>query len=698
MLAAGPQPGRAAASPLGATPFAGPEGTGVIFRVWAPKATSVHLAGTFNDWNTASHPMVSETTGGVWALDVPGAGVGDRYKYFLNGSLWRTDPRARGYGPTSNNSSVVLGVPVPPAPFTRPPANELVVYELHAGTFYDPDPEDGLAATFTDALAGLDHLAKLGINAVCVMPCSEFLSARSWGYNPAGHFAIERDYGGRESFEAFLAACHARGIAVLVDIVHNHWGTPVGDLWQFDGTSAGTNTGGIYFYEDGRASARWGPRPNFDIPEVRAFILDSVSTWLELGCDGFRWDAVNYMVRIDGNGELIPAAVTLLQEAAARVRGAGAINIAENASSEAPGAFDAEWGISLRSTLASALSSSNPAERADTLAAAIQATGTDSVVFVESHDTAGKHSSSTSIRWPLKVTGADRTLAMTGVALAWLTGGIPMLFQGQETFQTNIWHDNRPLDWNLDPAEQQCLAFHRDMIRLRRNLDGIGAALMSPSIVATAVDGFIVVERGGSATDGMVAVANLHDTPRELPLILPATGAWYRVLCTADTRYGNPGGGTVALVAGEAPLTISVPAYATLLLARHYAPDGDMDSDGLPNAWEALHFDHPAAADPDQDSDDDGTGNLHEWLADTLPRDETSLFHVVEAVSAPDEFVLHFSTSSNRVYDIYRSEEAGGSLSPLALDLPGEPPVNIYTASVPGTVRGFFQIRTKSAP
>lgn len=698
VLAAGPRSVRAEEFPLGATPYATPAGTGVVFRVWAPGATSVHLAGTFNDWNTSTQPMTPEATGGVWTLNVPGAGIGDRYKYVLNGSLWRTDPRARGYGPSSNNSSVVLGTPAPPAPFTRPPANELVIYELHIGTFYDPNPEDGLAATFTDAIAGLDHLTNLGINAVCVMPCSEFFSARSWGYNPAGHFAIERDYGGREAFEAFIAACHARGIAVLVDIVHNHWGTPVGDLWQFDGTSAGTNTGGIYFYEDERADGRWGPRPNFDTPEVRRFILDSVSEWLELGCDGFRWDAVNYIVRIDGDGTFIPAAATLLQEASTRVRAAGGLNIAENAAVQVPGAFDAQWAISFRSALAGALSASNPAERAVALASALQAIGTDSVVFVESHDTAGKHSSSTSIRWPLKVAGADRTLAMTGVALAWLTGGIPMLFQGQETFQTNVWHDNRPLDWNLGPAEQQCLAFHRDMIRLRRNLDGIGSALMTTSIVATAVDGFIVVKRGGRSNNGMVAVANLHDLPRELPLTLPATGPWYRVLCTADIRYGNPGGGTVALVAGVDPLPISVPAYATLLLAQHFAPDGDMDSDGLPNAWEALHFDHPTAADPDQDSDGDGTSNWHEWLADTRPRDDTSWFHIVDAFPRPDGIVLHFSTSSNRVYDIYRAEESGGHLSPLALDLPGEPPVNTYTAAVPGTICGFFQIRAKAAP
>lgn len=690
--------GQSTHSGLGAVPYADAEGTGVAFRVWAPGATSVHLAGTFNDWSATSHPMVADPTGGTWSLDFPGAAVGDRYKFVLNGSLWRADPRAREYGATSNNSSVVLGPPTSPAPFTRPATEELVIYELHVGTFYDPTPTNGIPATFIDAIAGLDHLVDLGVNAVCVMPCAEFLTARSWGYNPAGLFAVERDYGGRAAFEQFVAACHARGIAVLIDVVQNHWGTPVGDLWQFDGTAAETNTGGIYFYENAAwASTPWGPRPNFDVPEVRAFILDSVAAWLELGCDGFRWDAVDYLTRTGGGGETIPAGVALVQDAAGLVRAAGGVNIAENASADVPGAFDAEWAISFRSTLASALSRANPAERAETLAAAIQGLGPESVAYVESHDTAGKFNAS-AIRWPLKVAETNRTLAMTGIALAWLSGGIPMLFQGQESFQTNVWHDNRPLDWNFAAGEQQALAFHRDLLRLRRNLDGMGPALTTTAVVAIAADGFIVVERGADPETRFVAVANLQNELRETSVVVPATGEWYRVLSTADPRYGNPGGGSVSFAAETEPVSVAVPGYATVVFARNFAPDGDMDSDGLPNAWEATYFDHPAAADPDKDSDNDGTSNRHEWLADTLPRDETSFFHVVETVSEPAAFLLRFASSSNRLYDVDQASAPGAALEPLVRDLPGTPPFNVVTDSAPAGVQRVYQLRAKPRP
>ena len=681
---------------LGAIPYAGPAGTGVAFRVWAPGAASLHLSGEFNGWSTPGLALAPDPAGGTWSIDVPAAAVGDRYKFIVNGSLWRSDPRARAYGPTSNNSSVVLADPPAPAPFQRPAAHELVLYELHAGTFHDPDPGDGLVGTFLDATQRLDHLAALGVNAVSVMPCAEFLSARSWGYNPAGLFAIERDYGGRDAFAAFVAACHARGIAVLVDIVHNHWGTPVGDLWQFDATFAATNTGGLYFYEDARAATDWGPRPNFDAPAVRAFILDSLSAYLALGVDGFRWDAVDHMVRIGGSGALIPAAVDLLQEAADLVRAAGGLVIAENAMAEAPAAFDAQWNLAFRSALADALSRADPATRAEPLAAALQAVGTDSVVYVESHDTAGKLNSG-ALRWPLKVTATNRTLALTGIALAGLARGTPMLFQDQETLHTNLWHDDRPMDWTFADDELQAIAFHRDLIRLRRNLDALSPALLSPDLAAIATNGFVVVARGPDPAAQLLAIANLAATPRQLPLLFPATGAWYRVLSTADTRYGNPGGGTAALFAADEPVPVDVPAFATLLFARQYAPDADMDSDGLPNAWEQLHFDHPTNAAPAADDDNDGASNWLEWLADTAPRDPSNVFHVATAAPAPGAYVLTFSVSSNRLYDIYQTPVPGTPFEPLALDLPGEPPLNTYTDAAPATSR-FYQIRAKPLP
>ena len=89
------------------------------------------------------------------------------------------------------------------------------------------------------------------------MPPFEFAGDVSWGYNPAHLFAIESGYGGPDAFKRFIRAAHDHGIAVIVDVVFNHLGPSDLDLWRFDGW-AEDDGGGIYFYNDERASTPWG--------------------------------------------------------------------------------------------------------------------------------------------------------------------------------------------------------------------------------------------------------------------------------------------------------------------------------------------------------------------------------------------------------------------------------------------------------
>ena len=92
------------------------------------------------------------------------------------------------------------------------------------------------------------------------MPPAEFAGDRSWGYNPAHIFAVESGYGGPDAFKAFVSAAHAHGIAVILDVVYNHFGPCDLDLWQFDGWSE-NDKGGIYFYNDWRADDAVGRHP-----------------------------------------------------------------------------------------------------------------------------------------------------------------------------------------------------------------------------------------------------------------------------------------------------------------------------------------------------------------------------------------------------------------------------------------------------
>src|SRR5664279_1864709 len=200
---------------MGATPHAG----GVAFRVWAPHAERVSVIGTFNGWDGVTHPLQAEENG-YWYADVAGAAVGDQYKFLLStekGELKRIDPYAREV--TNSTGNAVVHDPNfnwDGDNFHIGPWNELVIYELHVGTFNDQDdPND--PGKFASVSARLGHLKKLGINAIQIMPVSEFAGERSWGYNPAHIFSVEIDYGGPVAFKKFIKHAHQNGIAVILD-------------------------------------------------------------------------------------------------------------------------------------------------------------------------------------------------------------------------------------------------------------------------------------------------------------------------------------------------------------------------------------------------------------------------------------------------------------------------------------------------
>ena len=187
--------------------------------------------------------------------------------------------------------------------FHLAPWHELVIYELHIGTFND-DEDDNSTGQFASVSARLCHLKKLGVNAIQIMPVGEFAGDRSWGYNPAHIFSVELAYGGPLAFKQFVKSAHQEGIAVILDVVYNHLGPSDLDLWQFDGWSE-NNRGGIYFYNDDRAKTPWGEtRPDYGRGEVRQYILDNVFMWLgEYHVDGIRFDCTQFIRTVNGSSD-----------------------------------------------------------------------------------------------------------------------------------------------------------------------------------------------------------------------------------------------------------------------------------------------------------------------------------------------------------------------------------------------------------
>ena len=539
---------------MGAKPYDG----GVSFRVWAPHAEAVYVGGSFNEWNGEMHPLAQEENG-YWSVDVSGVSAGDAYKYrIVNGDVdaWKNDPYARVMTNSAGDSIVY-----DPGAFdwgddghALPAFNEVVLYELHVGTFNDPDPDDDRPATFDDAVGRLAYLCELGVNAVCLMPIVEFPGDYSWGYNPAHPFAVEASYGGADGLKRFIKAAHERGLGVVLDVVYNHFGPSDIDLWRFDGWGEDAK-GGIYFYNDDRADTPWGEtRPDYGRPEVRRYIRDNVMMWIEeFRVDGLRWDGTVFIRRtsFDGGQEL-PDGWQMMQEITAEVRDRypQKLLIAEDlqrdpAVTTPPGdggaGFHAQWDTEFVYPLRERVITppDDNMRSVDAVEHALTNSYGDAfarVIYVESHDNAANgHSRLVDTIDPER--GADawyvQKRVALGAALTLTAPGIPMLFQGQEFLEDDWFSDTDPLDWSRCEAHSGLLRLHRDLVRLRRNLDGRTRGLQGQNIDVFHQnrEAKVVAYRrwlDGGPGDETVVVVNLRaDAYETYELAFPSPGTWH---------------------------------------------------------------------------------------------------------------------------------------------------------------------------
>ena len=546
---------------------------GAVFRVWAPHAEAVSVVGDFNDWD-ADTDRLTVGEGGVWSGLAQSARDGQGYKYritFDGQTFDRIDPRAREVTNSVGESVVRLRRVAPDDGFQIAPTNELVIYEMHLGTFFMKDGERG---TFATAIEKLDHLRDLGINAVEVMPLAEFAGDISWGYNPAHPYAVEQIYGGPEGYVAFIAACHERGIAVIQDLVFNHFGPSDLDLWRFDGWGEGEG-GGIYFYNDWRSATPWGStRPDYGREEVRQYIVDNVRMWAdEYGVDGVRLDMTLYIRHVSGDGDpgkVLGDGVDLVRRinALAESYDPPLVTIAEDLRSEpavtrpldAGGmGFTSQWSEGFVHPVRAMLKSPSDGDRsAGRLRQIVEATYEGNpfarVLYTESHDEAANGST----RVPAEIDAEDPygeypvRRSCLGAAITMFTPGVPMLLQGQELLASHWFTDVDPVRWGKLERFPGVVDYYRTVTRLRRNADGVSAGLAGPSVAIVHEDesaGLLVFHRWnwGGPGDDCVAVINLHATPRGFDMTFPRAGRW-GVLFDGDSKnYGEQFGGHAAV-------------------------------------------------------------------------------------------------------------------------------------------------------
>lgn len=582
---AGPQ---ASSRPgMGAIPYDG----GTTFRVWAPNAQRVQVAGEFSNWQPVE---LAREPSGNFSADVPGAGHGQQFQYVVQGKYgdwrWRNDPRAADVTNSTGNSVIYDQNAYQwqhDWEFKMPPWNEAVIYEMHPGTFNDA-PGWG-PGNWQSAIDKLDHLKELGINVVELMPSAEFAGDFSWGYNPAFPFAPESAYGTPDDLKRFVDEAHKRGIGVVMDVVYNHLGPSDLPQWDFDGETYGK--GGEYFYTDWRASTPWGDtRPDYGRSEVRDYLRDNALMWLrDYHMDGLRMDATKEIR--NASGAVNPQGWELLKSIndAVNREFPWKMVIAEDlgadpALTHPQGAgFDAQWDASFVHPVRQALTALSDSERdmnavRDAIQFKYNGQASQRVIYTESHDEVANGKS----RIPTEVNPSNpgdvfaKKRSILGAALTMTSPGIPMLFQGQEFLEDGHFDDGDPLDWRKQQWFGGVQQAYEDLIHLRRNWNDNTAGLRGENVNVfhtNNTDKVIAYQRWdkGGPGDDTIVIANFSNQAFSTYEIgLPSDGTW-KVRFNSDWQgYSQDFGNTPTFdVGGQWGGKDGQPAHGSLALGPY---------------------------------------------------------------------------------------------------------------------------------
>ena len=595
LLLGNPAGAQSSRSGIGAIPYADAGGTGVTFRTWAPNASSVTVKGAFNGWGSTAlaKDLPGGSWNGYWSVDVARAKAGDEYKFIVNGT-YKKDPRGRRVVNSAGNSIVYNAASFnwgDSTNFSRPWRNDLVIYQMHVGTY---NAESWLPSTFDQCIEKIPYIKALGVSAVKLMPVNEFPGDRSWGYNPSDPYAIESSFGGPDGLKRFVKACHENGLAVLIDVVHNHYGPSDLEMWQYDGWSTG-GYGGIYFYNDWKANTDWGStRPDYGRAEVRDYVKGQIRMFLEeYKVDGFRWDSV-YNIR-HASGTWNQNGSDMLWDVNTMVRDEfnDAYRIAEDHAFDTDVRFETQWDHEFLSDIRWLATAASDSDRdMNTLAARLTTrynnTGFGRVVYAESHDSCGdlnnKH------RLPYDVDSSNpegywaKKRSLLAHTIVLVSPGIPMIFAGSEMNEWYTFSNNQALRWSLTNQNAGIVRAFSDLIHLRRNLTGISAGLKNADNInvhhidnAAKVLGCIRWELGGQADDLVVAINCSANARMGYSMPFPSSGTWYCLYNSDSTDYdplfggvGPAVGGTV--VAGTAA-NLDLGAYSLQIYSKSRPPE-----------------------------------------------------------------------------------------------------------------------------
>ena len=298
---------------LGAHPSTDGEESGVYFAVWAPNAQFVSVIGEFNDWDEQANPMTKAGPIGVFEVFVPGAKVGQLYKFFIVGMngehLFKADPYANEAEKRPGTASRITDIrdyKWKDAVWMRnrqkfdETKDAMSIYEVHLGSWMKhpatEDNEEGFYNYREAAEKLAAYVKEMGYTHVELMGIAEHPFDGSWGYQVTGYYAPTSRYGTPQDFKYMVDYLHRQKIGVILDWVPAHFPKDAHGLVNFDGTA-------VYEHADPRQGEHpdWGTKIyNYGRPEVKNFLIANALFWIEeCHVDGLRVDAVASMLYLD---------------------------------------------------------------------------------------------------------------------------------------------------------------------------------------------------------------------------------------------------------------------------------------------------------------------------------------------------------------------------------------------------------------
>lgn len=558
---------------------------GSWFTVWAPNASSVNVIGEFNGWEENASPLVKIAEMGIWELFVPGAKVGDMYKYLITTKdgrkLYKADPYANWAEKRPGTASRIADISyhwsdsawMKAREKTDPKTMPLSIYEVHPGSWmkhpYTDENPEGFYNYREFAKRIVEYVHDMGYTHVELMGIAEHPLDASWGYQVTGYYAPTSRYGSPQDLKYLIDYLHKNKIGVILDWVPAHFPKDAQGLAEFDGEA-------VYEHADPRQGEHpdWGTKIfNYGRPEVKNFLLANALYWIEeYHVDGLRVDAVASMLYLDygrrdgewvanefgGNQNL--EAIEFFKHLNSLVlgRNPGAMMIAEESTAwpkvtgdvEDDGlGFTYKWNMGWMHDFLEYMKL-DPYFRKNNhnkMTFAMTYAFSENYILVLSHDEV-VHLKCSMIN---KMPGLeeDKFLnLMAGYSFMFGHPGKKLLFMGQDIGQYREWSEEREVDWFLleDKKNEHLQAYVRDLLFLYKESPALSAndvgydgfQWVNPNDADRSIFSFIRWSPEGK--NNLLFVINFTPVARpDYMCGVPKTGTYQLILDNRCEKYGG---------------------------------------------------------------------------------------------------------------------------------------------------------------